>query len=76
MLYVNQSYHGPIRGLRLPQNAWQALQNAAIGTLDELKAVAVQIEQLPGVGPKTAQVIRAELNRVALLQKASPEEAA
>jgi endonuclease III len=67
MLYVNQSYHGPIRGLRLPQSAWQALQNAEIRTLDELKAVAVRIEQLPGVGPKTAQVIRAELDRVALL---------
>jgi endonuclease III len=67
MLYVNQSYHGPIRGLRLPQNAWQALQNAEIRTLDELKAVAVRIEQLSGVGPKTAQLIRAELDRVALL---------
>jgi hypothetical protein len=67
MLYVNQSYHGPIRGLRLPQNAWQALQNAAIGTLDELKAVAVQIEQLPGVGPRMAQMIRTELDRVAPL---------
>jgi endonuclease III len=67
MLYVNQSYHGPIRGLRLPQNAWQALQNAEIGTLDELKAVAVQIEQLPGVGPRMAQMIRTELDHVALL---------
>ena len=67
MLYVNQSYHGHIRGLHLPQNAWQALQNAEIRTLDELKAVAVRIEQLPGVGPKTAQVIKAELDRVALL---------
>jgi hypothetical protein len=67
MLYVNQSYHGPIRGLRLPQNAWQALQNAAIGTLDELKAVAVRIEQLPGVGPRMAQMIRTELDRVAPL---------
>jgi hypothetical protein len=67
MLYVNQSYHGPIRGLRLPHNAWQALQNAEIGTLDELKAVGVQIEQLPGVGARMAQRIRAELDRVALL---------
>ena len=67
MLYVNQSYHGHIRGLHLPQNAWQTLQNAGIRTLDELKAVVVRIEQLPGVGPKTAQVIRAELDRVALL---------
>lgn len=67
MLYINQSYYGPIRGLRLPHNAWQALQNAEIGTLDELKAAADRIERLPGVGPKTAQVIRAELGRVALL---------
>ena len=67
MHYVNQSYHGPIRGLRLPRNAWQALQNADIETLDELKAAAARIERLPGVGPKTAQLIRAELGRVALL---------
>jgi hypothetical protein len=45
----------------------QALQNAEIRTLDELNAVAVRIEQLSGVGPKTAPVIRAELDRVALL---------
>ena len=54
MLYVNQSYHGPIRGLRLPHNAWQVLQNADIGTLDELKAVAVRIEGLSGIGLNTA----------------------
>jgi hypothetical protein len=76
MLYINQSYDGPIRGLRLPQNAWQALHNSDIGTLDGLKAIAVRIERLPGIGSKTAQVIRAELNRVALIQKASPDEAA
>jgi hypothetical protein len=52
MLYVNQSYHGPIRGLRLPHNAWQVLQNADIGTLDELKAV--RIEGLSGIGLNTA----------------------
>jgi hypothetical protein len=75
MLYVNQSYHGPIRGLRLPHKAWQALQNAEIGTLDELKAVVVRIEQMPGVGSKTAQVIRAELDRVALVEKTSPDRA-
>jgi hypothetical protein len=43
------------------------LQNAEIRTLVELKAVAVRIEQLPGVGLTTAQVIRTELDRVALL---------
>jgi hypothetical protein len=67
MLYVNQSYHGPIRGLRLPHNAWQVLQNADIGTLDELKAVAVRMEGLSGIGLNTAQVIRAELDRIARL---------
>ena len=65
MLYVNQSYHGPIRGLRLPHNAWQVLQNADIETLDELKAV--RIEGLSGIGLNTARVIRTELDRVALL---------
>ena len=67
MLYVTQSYHGPIRDLRLPHNAWQVLQNADIGTPDELKAVAVRIGGLSSIGLNTARVIRAELDRVALL---------
>jgi hypothetical protein len=60
---------GPIPGLRLPLNAWRALHEEGITTLDQLRAVADRLETLPGIGLKTAQLIRDELARVAL-----PEE--
>jgi hypothetical protein len=59
---------GPIPGLRLPLNAWWALKRENITTLGRLKAVAEQIEGFTGIGPKTAQAIRAELTRVAALE--------
>jgi hypothetical protein len=55
---------GPIRGLRLPFDAWEALRREDITTLDRLRAMADQIHTLPGIGPKTAQRIREELARV------------
>jgi hypothetical protein len=62
---------GPIRGLRLPPNAWDVLRRENITTLAQLSAVADRIERFPGIGGKTAQVIRAELSRVALLEDQS-----
>lgn len=57
---------GFIRGLCLPQYAWRALYDAEITTLDQLRAVADQVEQfVPGIGPKMAEVIRQELARIA-----------
>jgi hypothetical protein len=55
---------GPIRGLRLPLEAWEALRREGITTLDGLRAMADQIHTLPGIGSKTAQLIREELARV------------
>jgi len=63
---------GPIRGLRLPLNAWHALHREGITTLDQLKAKADRIHWLPGIGSKTALAIRVELDRVALLEAQSP----
>jgi len=63
---------GPIRGLRLPLNAWNVLYRENITTLPQLTAIADRIERLPGIGPKTAQAIRAELGRIALLGAQSP----
>ncbi|PVE23660.1 hypothetical protein DC522_14515 [Microvirga sp. KLBC 81] len=54
---------GPIRGLRLPFQAWEALRQEGITSLDRLRAMADQIHTLPGIGPKTAQLIREELAR-------------
>jgi hypothetical protein len=63
---------GPIRGLRLPLNAWNALHREGITTIDQLRAMADRIHWLPGIGPKTALAIRVELARVALLEAQSP----
>jgi len=63
---------GPIRGLRLPLNAWNVLDRENITTLPQLTAIADRIERFPGIGPKTAQAIRVELGRIALLGAQSP----
>jgi hypothetical protein len=63
---------GPIRGLRLPLNAWIVLDRENITTLPQLTAIADRIERLPGIGGKTALAIRAELGRLALLDAQSP----
>jgi DNA-directed RNA polymerase alpha subunit len=60
----NERWEGPIRGLQLPLAAWNSLHEDGISTIDQLRAVAHQLESLPGIGAKTAQVIRAELARV------------
>lgn len=60
---------GPIRRLRLPSEAWEALRGEGITTLTRLRAMADQIHTLPGIGPKTAQLIRDELARVTASKK-------
>jgi hypothetical protein len=42
----------------------EALRRENIETLDQLRAVIDRLEQLEGIGPKTARVIRRELARV------------
>ncbi|GEO18810.1 DNA-directed RNA polymerase subunit alpha C-terminal domain-containing protein [Microvirga aerophila] len=64
---------GPIEGLRLPARAWGALRREGITNLDQLMNVAYQIDQFPGIGAKTAQVIREELVRVMSLQEQPPK---
>jgi hypothetical protein len=61
---------GPIRGLRLPFDAWEALRGVGITTLDRLRAMVDKIHRLPGIGPKTAQLIREELARVTSSRRA------
>ena len=51
-------------GLRLSFQAWKALRREGITTLDRLRANANQIHTLPGIGRKTAQLIRDELARI------------
>ena len=63
------THRGPIRGLRLPFEAWEALRTEGITTLPQLRAMADQIHTLPGIGPKTAHLIQEELARVTASKK-------
>jgi hypothetical protein len=56
---------GPIRGLVLPPNIWYVLRRENIKSISKLRAVADHLERFNGIGPKSAQAIRAELARVA-----------
>jgi hypothetical protein len=56
---------GLIEGLYLPQLAWDVFHRENIQTIDQLRAVAGQLERLEGFGPITVRVIRQELDRVA-----------
>jgi len=55
---------GPIDGLMLSLHAWTALGRSGINDLKHLLSVLDSLERLPGIGPKTASQIRAEVDRV------------
>ncbi len=67
----NGNCPGTIAGLVLPPRAWHVLRREKITTLTKLRAVADRLEQIEGVGPVTARVIRAELARVASADEGS-----
>jgi hypothetical protein len=48
----------------LPSATWAALRREGITTIGQLGAVADHLEQVVGIGPKTARMIREELARV------------
>jgi DNA-directed RNA polymerase alpha subunit len=73
--HYHERFEGPIRGLRLPLATWNSLQNEGITTLDELTAVADRLEQLVGIGPKLAQMIRDELARLAAAEQQPSDNA-
>lgn len=61
--HFSERWGGPIRGLRLPLTVWNTLRDEGITTIDQLRAVADQLERLPGIGVKMGRVIREELGR-------------
>jgi hypothetical protein len=56
---------GPIGGLYLPPVAWDVLQREEIQTLEQLMAMADRLEQVVGIEPRLADMIREALARVA-----------
>jgi DNA-directed RNA polymerase alpha subunit len=62
---IAERWEGHIPGLRLPLNTWDALQREGITTIEQLRAMAARIHWLPGIGRKSAQIIREELARLA-----------
>jgi hypothetical protein len=69
--HFNECWEGPIRGLRLPLIVWNTLRDEGITTLDQLRAVADQLERLPGIGSKMARVTRDELARASTPEASS-----
>ena len=65
MSYQYETCEGILEGLYLPCLAWDVLPREDIQTIDQLRAVAGQLERFNGIGSKTAQAIRLELDRVA-----------
>ncbi len=72
--HFEERWEGPIRGLRLPLIVWKSLEDDGITTLNQLRAVADRLERLPGIGPKTAQVVRKELARVSASEGHSADQ--
>jgi hypothetical protein len=56
---------GPIHGLYLPPIAWAVLHREKIHTLEQLVDMADRLEQVDGMEPRMAEVIREALARVA-----------
>jgi hypothetical protein len=69
--HFDERWEGPIRGLRLPLIVWNTLRDEGITTLDQLRAVAAQLELFPGIGTKMARVTRDELARASAPEQSS-----
>ena len=59
-----QSPEDPFRGLLLPMEAWRALDDARITSLEQLKALAPRISEVPSIGPDIAEIITDRLDRL------------
>lgn len=59
--HVYDTCAGPIEGLYLPPIAWEVLRRENIRTMDQLRAIAHQLEQFGGIDADIAQMIRLAL---------------
>jgi hypothetical protein len=54
----------PFPGLLLPMEAWKAIDAAHITSLEQLKALAPQISEAPGIDADIARIIKDRLDRL------------
>jgi hypothetical protein len=62
---LSQHPDDPFGLLHLPIDAWKALEDAKITNLEQLKSVAPRLEQIQGMDPETAQIIKDRLDCLA-----------
>jgi hypothetical protein len=55
----------PFDGLLLPTSVWKILEDVKITSLEQLKTIAPRLEQIRGMDPETAQIIKDRLDRLA-----------
>lgn len=60
----SQNPDDPFDGLLLPMSAWKVLENAKISSLEQLKTIAPRLEQIQGMDPETARIIKDRLDRL------------
>jgi hypothetical protein len=61
----SQNPDDPFDGLLLPISAWKTLEDAKITSLEQLKTIAPGLEQIRGMDPETAQIIKDRLDCLA-----------
>ena len=54
----------PFPGLLLPVEAWKAIDEARITSLEQLKSLASLIREIPSIAPDLVQTIRDRLDRL------------
>ena len=55
----------PFQGLLMPIEAWKAIHEAQIMSLEHLKALAPSISKIPSIDPETGRIIKDRLERFA-----------
>jgi hypothetical protein len=61
----SQNPDDPFGGLLLPMSVWKVLENAKISSLEQLKTIAPRLEQIQGMDPETARIIKDRLDHLA-----------
>lgn len=61
----SKSADDPFRGLLLPMEAWRAIDEAHITSLEQLKALAPRINAITSIEPQVAQMIKDRLDHLA-----------